>query len=321
MQLAGRIFLTGGTGSLGTALLQRAEREGWDCRFSVFSRDEVKQGEMRGKYPKHRFVLGNVTDRDWLALQMAGHDMVIHAAAYKQVPAAEVNASEAIRANVVGSLNVAFAAVQNGIPRVIGISTDKACMPQTLYGETKACMEKMFQQACMWGKTRFNLCRYGNVLGSRGSVLPLFQRQVAEGKPITLTMGDMTRFWLTLDEAVDLVLRTAAEQEPGTIIVPEAPASTMYALAEAVGGVGYPAREIGIRPGEKLHEHLIHGGESMHTTPIIANGGWRGFRVFPAYTGLLGGLEAGYAYSSDIARHLSHDELRAMVKYAAEAHA
>jgi UDP-N-acetylglucosamine 4,6-dehydratase len=307
--LKGRIFLTGGTGSLGKAILARAEREGWDCEFTIFSRDEVKQGEMKAQYrpPKHRYVLGDVRDERWLSVVMRHHDAVVHAAAYKQVPAAEVNSGEAIESNVIGSRNIVRVAVDLGIPKVLGVSTDKACAPVNCYGQTKALMERLFQQANMWGTTQFNLIRYGNVLGSRGSVVPLFRQQAKDGV-ITVTDDRMTRFWLTLDDAVDLVVAGLAETEPGTIIVPKAPASTMDTLALAVAPNAH-VKVIGIRPGEKMHEQLIHAGESMHADDIGEH-----FRVYPAFTGHHGNLPEGYEYRSDTARQLSIEELRGMLE-------
>jgi UDP-N-acetylglucosamine 4,6-dehydratase len=313
--LQGKIFLTGGTGSLGHALVARAEQGGWDCQFTIYSRDEVKQGEMRSRYPSHRFVLGDVRDVDWLAIAMRGHDLVIHAAAYKQVPAAEVNVAEAVETNVVGSRNVARAAVQVGVPRVLGISTDKACAPVNAYGESKALMEKLFQGACLWsgGRARFHLVRYGNVLGSRGSVVPLFKRQIERGEPVTFTDAMMTRFWLTLDDAVDLIVAALAETIPGTVLIPKCPASTMYDLAAAVAGgaeafakIGH--RILGIRPGEKHDEQLVNAAEAMHTDDIGSH-----YRIHPAYSGHHGNLPTGFEYRSDTARQLTIAELGRML--------
>ncbi len=304
--MKGRIFLTGGTGSLGQALLRRADREGWDCQFTVYSRDEVKQGELRALYPRHRFVLGDVRDADWLEVCVRGHDAIVHAAAYKQVPAAEVNAGEAIKTNVLGSLNVAMAAVRAEVPRVLGVSTDKACAPVNLYGESKACMEKLFQQACQWGRTDFTLIRYGNVLGSRGSVVPLFRKQAAERGEITITDASMTRFWMTLDQAVDLVVK-GLDIPRGSIMVPKCPASTMEVLAKAVAP-GTCVRVIGIRPGEKMHEQLVHRGEALHT---FEHAGY--FIITPASSRVKGSMEPSYEYRSDTARQLTVEELRRML--------
>ncbi len=310
--LTGRIFLTGGTGSLGQALLARSEREGWDCEWTIFSRTEAKQAEVRPLYPQHNYVLGDVAKEQDVQMAIRGHDIVIHAAAYKMVPQAEVNSLSAISVNVIGSGNIARLAVLSGIKKVLGISTDKACAPINLYGMTKATMEKLFQDACHWGATQFNCVRYGNVLGSTGSIVPLWQRQVSDGDCITITDGRMTRFWLTLDDAVDLVLAGLAETEPGTVIVPKAPASTMAALARAVAP-STTIKVIGTRPGEKIHEQLLHGSESMHADDIGDC-----FRVYPAYTGHRGNLETGYEYRSGEARQLNVEELRAMLDASGE---
>jgi UDP-N-acetylglucosamine 4,6-dehydratase len=304
-----KVFITGGTGSLGNAFLKRAEALKWQA--TVFSRDEVKQAELKSKYPDHRFVLGDIRDANWLKRAMRGHDVVIHAAAYKQVPAAEVNSGQAAEVNVIGSLNVATAAVDTNIQKVIGISTDKACAPVNCYGATKMVMEKIFQEACNWGDTKFNLVRYGNVLGSRGSVVPLFQHQSKVLQMITLTNPRMTRFWLTLDQAVDLVVCALAERQAGTVLIPKCPASTMLVLAQAVAphlvnNLKY--KVIGVRPGEKTHEQLLHSGESMHTDDIETH-----FRVYPAFTNYVGNLPDGFEYTSATAHQLSVSELQQMI--------
>lgn len=306
--IEGKVLLTGGTGSLGVAILSRAVKRGWDAEFTVFSRDEVKQTELRGRFPKFKFMLGDVTDPDALRDAMRFQDMVIHAAAYKQVPSAEVNAMAAVKVNVLGSLNVARLAVDMGIRRVIGISTDKACAPVNLYGETKAIMEKVFQQAGLLSETQFNLCRYGNVLGSRGSVIPLFERQRAAGGPVTFTDPDMTRFWLSLQDAVDLVEMAADDPIPGSIIVPKANASTMRTLADAIAP-RMATKTLGVRPGEKMHEQLIHRGESMHTTAL----GTGHFRIWPAFTLHKGDYPFGYEYTSDMAPQMTPANILAKI--------
>jgi UDP-N-acetylglucosamine 4,6-dehydratase/5-epimerase len=305
--LEGRVFLTGGTGSLGTAFLHLATTLDWPCEITVFSRDEVKQSELRSKYSKHRFVLGDVRDYDWLQLCMRGHDLVIHAAAYKQVPTAEVNAGEAIEVNVIGSRNIARAAVFNSIPKVIGISTDKACAPVNCYGETKALMERMFQQACLWDHTDFRLVRYGNVLGSRGSVVPLFEHQAKAGY-VTVTAPDMTRFWLTLRQAVQLVLHCyGGKYDPGTILIPKCPSSTMQQLAECFIAPEH-IKITGIRAGEKYHEQLVNRSEAIHTDDIGTH-----FLVYPAYTLHKGNLPVDFEYTSYNAHRLEHYELSEMI--------
>jgi UDP-N-acetylglucosamine 4,6-dehydratase len=198
---------------------------------------------------------------------------------------------------------------------VVGVSTDKACAPINAYGETKALMEKLFQQACTWSNyTNFTCVRYGNVLGSRGSVLPLFRQQVENDHPITLTDPKMTRFWMTIDQAVQLVLYALNPHDlaRGAVLVPMAPAGTMEQLARVVAP-DHPTHVIGVRPGEKHYETLVHHGESMHAHRIHTDIGWL-FQVLPAYTGYRGDLEPGYEYNSLDAKQLSDDELRTMVE-------
>lgn len=320
-----KALITGGTGSLGVALIPELQREGYDV--TVYSRDEVKQTELKRKFPDVRCVLGDVRDEGWLELCMRGQSLIVHAAAYKQVPSSEVNAGEAIETNVIGSRNVARAAVRAGVERVIGISTDKACAPVNCYGETKALMEKLFQQACLWSDTKFYLVRYGNVLGSRGSVVPLFQKQIMEGK-VTVTCGEMTRFWLTLSDAVHLVLCAMRSQTtPGSILIPKAPASSMLTLLAAVENTvaeseehkhyfkdhwktlrKFVVEDIGIRPGEKMHEQLIHRGESAHVCDTGAM-----YYILPAYTKPVEVMPSGFEYRSDTARTLGVHDLEKML--------
>jgi len=301
-----RFFITGGTGSLGTAFLEYARQ--FAHRVTIYSRDEVKQGQLRVRYPEAEFVLGDVRDEDWMAMRMAKHDVVIHAAAYKQVPAAEVNSSQAVSVNVLGSLSVARAAVRAGIRQVIGISTDKACAPVNCYGATKMLMEKIFQEANGWGETRFNLVRYGNVLGSRGSVVPFFRAQ-AETGVLTLTNPDMTRFWMTLDDALEIVLN-AMDVARGTVLIPKCKSSTMLDLAFAIAPEA-SFKVIGTRPGEKLHEQLINAAESMHTVDL---GDY--FCIYPATEIPEGHLENGFEYTSYGAPRLTVEKLQELLKYA-----
>lgn len=261
--MQGRILITGGTGSLGTAILERAEREKWDAQFTIVARNETKMNNARQRFPCVRGEIGDVRDADWLRTIFPGHDLIIHAAAIKIVPVAEANPREAVLTNTIGSLNVAQAAIESGIKRVIGISTDKACGP-TYYGLTKRLMEGLFRQANQWGTTEFVLCRYGNVLRSNNSIVPLFERQIRENKPFTITDLRMTRFWLSMKMAVDLIIHTIDKASPGQIVVPKAPTMTLVDLARTLD----PDREIieiGIRPGERLNETLIIREEALHT--------------------------------------------------------
>lgn len=305
--LEGKVLITGGTGSLGNAIVKVATERKWDCDFTIFSRDEVKQSRMKSRYPEMRFILGDIQNTRDLDIACRGQDIVIHAAAYKQVPSSEVNALAAINTNVIGSLNVAMASVQAEVKRVIGISTDKACAPINLYGKTKATMESLFQQANSWGNTTFTLCRYGNVIGSRGSIIPLFRSQVNANKPLTITDTAMNRFWLTLTEAVHIII-IASEANAGTITVPKLKSMKIIDLAKLISPVG-KIIDIGIRPGEKLDEHLIHRGESLHTCD---RGNY--YEVWPPYSGIKGSLPSGFEYRTDnCIGIISYDEMAAMI--------
>jgi UDP-N-acetylglucosamine 4,6-dehydratase len=263
------IFITGGAGFLGRALIEHFHKK---ARLTVYSRDEAKQSIIRRLYPQVRFVLGDIRDYDRLDLAMCGHDIVIHAAAMKYVPQAETNVAEAQAINVEGSRNVALCAMRNNVERVIGISTDKACNPINVYGLTKLMMERLFQEYAQQSGTYFNLVRYGNVIGSTGSVIPLFQRQAREDRVITLTDPHMTRFWLSEKQAVNLILRSLEETESGTILIPRLFACNMKTLALAVAysellddSKKVELKVIGTRFGEKLSESLVAKSEAPYT--------------------------------------------------------
>lgn len=263
MQLTGKVLITGGSGSLGTAILDRAEKENWDAEFTIMARNETKMNLVRSRFPKVNCQIGDVRDLSQLETIFPSHDLIIHAAAIKIVPVAEANPVEAVKTNVIGSMNVAKAAVEAGIPRVIGISTDKVCGP-TYYGITKRLMEAVFREARTWNKTEFVLCRYGNVIGSANSIVPLFQKQILEGRPFTITDLNMTRFWLSMKQAIDLILLTVDTAENGQIYVPKAPAMKVVDVARALDP-NRNVREIGIRAGERLHETLVVREEALHT--------------------------------------------------------
>lgn len=289
-----KILITGGTGSLGEAVLKRIEQEAWDTRCVVFSRGESKQSEMRRKYPQHKYVLGDVSRLEDLERAMNGVNAIFHFAAYKQVPAAQVNVSTAFTTNILGSQNVARIAVANGVDQVVASSTDKACLPVNAYGVSKAAMEHLFQEANSWGKTDFTLARYGNVIGSTGSVIPLFMQLAKQHKPITITDGYMTRFWLTLDQAVELIVAALAAPA-GTITVPKAPAMYMLDLAEGFAEMADTAVvDIGIRPGEKVHESMVHVAESLHTVEYD-----RFFHIYPPTTSKTDFSDRSFEYTSD----------------------
>lgn len=263
------VLITGGTGSFGKRFIEVALARYRPKRLIVFSRDELKQHELRVHWPDSRleFFLGDVRDCDRLrrAFQ-ASVDVVIHAAALKQVPACEYNPFEAIKTNVLGAKNVIDAAIDCSVPKVLALSTDKAVNPVNLYGATKLCAEKLFVQGNSYagGKdTRFSCVRYGNVLGSRGSVVPLFRRQRKDGC-ITLTDQRMTRFWLTLEQAVDLVAECIGCMQGGEVFVPHIPSMRLEDMARAMAP-GCKLQYTGIRPGEKLHEVLLSKDEARHS--------------------------------------------------------
>ncbi|MEG6584991.1 UDP-N-acetylglucosamine 4,6-dehydratase (inverting) [Dendrosporobacter sp. 1207_IL3150] len=264
------ILITGGTGSFGKEcvriLLERYQPQ----KIIVYSRDELKQFEMSQHFNDKamRYFLGDVRDAERLRQAMRGVDYVIHAAALKQVPAAEYNPMECIKTNIYGAENVIKAAIENGVEKVIALSTDKAANPINLYGATKLASDKLFVAANnMTGtnRTRFAVVRYGNVVGSRGSVVPFFQNLVKQGaKELPITDIRMTRFWITLRKGVDLVLHSFARMHGGEIFVPKIPSSRIVDLAEAIAP-GIPHKIIGIRPGEKLHEIMCPTDDSHLT--------------------------------------------------------
>jgi UDP-N-acetylglucosamine 4,6-dehydratase/5-epimerase len=260
------ILITGGTGSFGKQFVRKLLTDCHPARIVVFSRDELKQHEMlTGGFddPSMRFFIGDVRDRDRLRRALKDIDVVVHAAALKQVPACEYNPIEAIRTNVDGAANVIEAALDAGVRKVVALSTDKAVNPVNLYGATKLVSEKLFVQANSYsgkGPTRFSCVRYGNVVGSRGSVVSVFLHQRKTGT-ITITDKRMTRFWLTLEQGVDFVLKAIAGMHGGEVFVPRIPSMRVADLAEAMAP-GCKVIEVGIRPGEKLHESLISEDEA-----------------------------------------------------------
>jgi len=262
------ILLTGGTGSFGKHFCRIMLQNYHPKVIRIYSRDELKQHEMRQKFGDEyvRYFIGDVRDPDRLKRAMEGVDIVVHAAALKQVPSCEYNPFEAVKTNIHGAQNVIDAAIDTGVKKVIALSTDKAVNPVNLYGATKLCAEKIFVQGNAYSGprgTRFCCVRYGNVIGSRGSVIPLFREQKKTGK-ITVTDQRMTRFWITLDQAVELVINALCHMQGGEIFVPRIPSMKVMDLAKAI------ARDcdidvIGIRPGEKLHEALITEEEGRNT--------------------------------------------------------
>lgn len=264
------ILITGGTGSFGKKYTETLLKRYKPKKIIVFSRDELKQYEMQQTYNDScmRYFIGDVRDKERMVQAMNGVDYVIHAAALKQVPAAEYNPTECIRTNITGAENVIHAAIKNNVKKVIALSTDKAASPINLYGATKLVSDKLFVAAnniVGQGQPRFSVVRYGNVVGSRGSVVPFFQKLVQEGaSEIPITDESMTRFWITLQQGVDLVLKGFYRMYGGEIYVPKIPSIRITDLAEAVAP-GIPHKVIGIRPGEKLHEKMVPKDDSYRT--------------------------------------------------------
>lgn len=259
----GNILITGGSGFLGRAIMLIARTYGWDTRFTIYSRDELKQDKCHREFPDARYVLGDICDTDRLMTTMIGHDIVIHAAALKYIPEGELNASECIRVNINGAQSVIKAARAASIPMVIGISTDKAVSPVNVYGMSKAIMERLFAEASTDIRTKFVCCRYGNVIGSTGSVIPLFQRLIKTKGRLPVTDPTMTRFWISYREAVDLV-RYSITAPSGCVVIPQPKAMMMMDLAKSIAQEA-PIDIVGIRPGEKMHEDLLNEQESART--------------------------------------------------------
>src|SRR6201993_5277422 len=263
------VLITGGTGSFGQKFVEIMLREYRPQRLVIFSRDEMKQHEMRAagfEDPGLRYLIGDVRDPARLERALAGVTIAVHAAALKQVPACESNPFEAIQTNIMGARNVIDAAINQGVARILALSTDKAVNPVNLYGATKLCAEKMFIQANAYAgarPTRFGCARYGNVVGSRGSVIPVLLEQRKRGR-ITITDMRMTRFWITLDQGVNFVIRCLEQMHGGEIFVPKIPSMRLLDLAETIAP-GCHVEYIGIRPGEKLHEVLVSEDESRQT--------------------------------------------------------
>ena len=264
------ILITGGTGSFGQAFLRRILDTESPARVAVFSRDELKQYEMKqafGDDPRIRFFLGDIRDRDRLRLALHGVDFVVHAAALKQVDTAEYNPMEYVKTNILGSENVMLASIDAGVKKVVALSTDKASSPVNLYGATKLTADKLFVSGNHYSHsygTTFCVVRYGNVMGSRGSVIPFFDSLAKQGQPLPITDRRMTRFWITLPRAVDFVLKSFMSMRGGELYVPRIPSMKVADLARAIAPE-VELVEVGIRPGEKLHEEMISSEDARRT--------------------------------------------------------
>lgn len=315
------VLVTGGTGSFGRKFVEILLRDYQPAKVIIFSRDELKQHEMRiggFDHPNLRYFIGDVRDLNRLRRAMQGVDTVVHAAALKQVPACEYNPMEAIKTNVLGSSNVIEAALDVGVNKVMALSTDKAVNPINLYGATKLAAEKLFVQSNAYAggtATRYSCVRYGNVAGSRGSVIPVFLKQ-KHNKKLTITDERMTRFWITLDQGADFVIRCIEQMQGGEVFVPKIPSMKIVDIARVIA----PDAEldaIGIRPGEKLHEVLIHADEARATVELEDM-----FVVQPSAALWFGhawqeigqALPDGYRYASDSnSEWLTLDQIRDIV--------
>lgn len=313
LDLDGKVILvTGGTGSFGRRFIETVLDRARPRKLIVYSRDELKQSEMQidlaerfgpEKMSAMRFFLGDVRDRERLSLAFRGVDIVIHAAALKQVPAAEYNPSECIHTNIMGAENVVRACLANGVKQVVALSTDKACNPINLYGATKLASDKTFVAANNLSGdigTRFAVVRYGNVVGSRGSVIPFFQRLIHRGATeLPITDPRMTRFLITIEEGVDFVLSSLDRMHGGEVFVPKIPSMRITDIAAAMAP-NLPMKTIGIRPGEKLHEMMISQDDARNTVDL----GDR-YAIEPAFVEytrapLAGGrLDEDFSYASD----------------------
>jgi UDP-N-acetylglucosamine 4,6-dehydratase/5-epimerase len=299
------VLITGGTGSFGSTFVRTLLEHHEPAAIRIYSRDELKQHEMARRFAgdsRLRFLIGDVRDLERLTLAMRGVDVVVHAAALKQVPICEYNPFEAVKTNILGAENIVSAAIHNDVPKTLALSTDKAVNPVNLYGATKLCAEKIVTQGNTYvgqSPARFATARYGNVVGSRGSVIPLFKRQAQQGE-ITITDEAMTRFWITLEHAVQFVVDSLERLKGGEVFVPKIPSMRVTELAEAIAP-GVPWKIVGIRPGEKVHEVLLTEDESRHAIGFDDY-----FAIYPAFQfwptddyPVGQELPPGFRYSSD----------------------
>ena len=320
------ILITGGTGSFGTRFVRRALDDTDAARIIVFSRDECKQHSMREAFdddPRLRWFIGDVRDKDRLYRAMDGVDVVVHAAAMKQVPACEYNPLEAIKTNILGASNLIDAAIDRGVGKILALSTDKACNPVNLYGATKLCADKLFVAANHYSgshETAFSLIRYGNVFGSRGSVVPTFVGIARQhGKTVfPVTNPGMTRFWISLDDAVSQVMGALQRMEGGETFVPIMRSSTMRDLAMAIDPDAH-IKVVGLRPGEKLHETIIPADETGHVLEFRDH-----FTILPPWTeytpctptfngeGIL--RDEDWAYTSENCERMTVDDLQGLLQ-------
>lgn len=322
MTLDGKtILITGGTGSFGRAFVETVLKEHNPRALRIFSRDELKQSELERHYAgeeRLRYLLGDIRDFHRIKQAFKGVDVVVHAAAMKQVPACEYNPFEAVKTNILGTENVISAAIECEVEAVVALSSDKAVSPVNLYGATKLCAEKLFSRSNAYvgeGRTRFACVRYGNVVGSRGSVVPLFIQQAEEGR-LTLTDEEMTRFWITLNQAVNLVIDCATAISGGEVVIPKIPSTRIVDIADAIAP-GIPREVTGVRPGEKIHEDLLTPDESRNAIELEdkyvilpENPSWTPANPWPEGSA----VEPDFKYSSNTNTWwLSGDELKQVI--------
>jgi UDP-N-acetylglucosamine 4,6-dehydratase len=323
MELTGKVVLvTGGTGSFGRKFSRTALDRFDPRKLIVFSRDELKQSEMMEEFggdPRLRFFLGDVRDQQRLRRALDGVDYVVHAAALKQVPMGEYNPIELIRTNVMGAAHLIDAAIDKGVEKVVALSTDKAANPINLYGATKLCSDKLFVAGNSYAgthRTRFSVVRYGNVVGSRGSVIPFFRKMKSTGL-IPITDPRMTRFWITLEQGVEVVMKAFARAHGGEIFVPKIPSMNLLDLAEVIAP-GCRHDIVGIRPGEKLHEVMVPADDARNTVEtedmyviLPAFHAWSANDAWAAHPR----LPDGFCYASDTNPwKLTREQLARMVE-------
>lgn len=302
------IMITGGSGSFGNAFTERLLQMDNVKRIVIYSRCEHKQEKMAQKFnhdERLRFFIGDVRDEKRLELAMHGIDTVVHAAAMKIVPIAEYNPTECIATNITGAENVIRTSIRSGVRKVLALSTDKAVNPINLYGATKLAAEKVFIAAnsLSAGHCAFSVMRYGNVVGSNGSVVPLFRRLLADGKPLTLTDLRMTRFWITMDQAIDFSFTCLDTMQRREIFIPKMPSIKITELAKAFG-----AKSViytGIRPGEKLHETLVSTDEGRNTLDFNTH-----YRIYPSIGHGAKAMPEGWSYRSDDNDFLTTDQIK-----------
>lgn len=305
--LTGSIFVTGGAGFLGKAIIRRAKLEKWDCRFTIFSRDDHKHALLLREFPDVHCIRGDIAgDLDYLASSMIGHDLVIHAGATKYVDLCELNVSDSVRVNIHGSENVAKASILSKVKQAVLITTDKSCHPCSLYGVTKLAAERLFQEYSKHEIVKFNMARYGNVISSSGSVIVDWRRKLKEQGYIDATDPDMTRFWLSVDMAIDLILKSLNEPN-GTITIPKLKGLSMRKMEEYVLPLTTKVVYRGLRPGEKRHEELLTTEEARFVSDYKDY-----YRLFPVFS------KAAEAYSdmryiSNEVEQLTKQELLGMI--------